>query len=140
MCKKSSKDKKYISVGSIEPQFYAILLDKLGLDSADFAEQYNPKKWESYKHEMSDIFKSKTRDEWCEILEGTDTCFAPVLDYKEAQEHPHNVERQTYMEVDGVMQPAPAPRFSKTVSKVRSGSPYAGEHTEQVLKEWGISE
>ena len=134
-----TKDSKYISIGSIEPQFYSKLLQILELDPDDFAEQYNRDNWERYKYKMGDLFKSKTRDEWCDILEGTDTCFAPVLDYKEAQTHPHNVERQTYVEVDGINQPAPTPRFSRTISEIRSGSPYAGEHTEQVLREWGIS-
>ncbi|MGB1243664.1 MAG: CoA transferase, partial [Chitinophagales bacterium] len=102
----------------------------------EFAGQNNPKKWGEYKAKFEAIFKSKTRDEWCEIMEGTDICFAPVLDYLEAQKHPHNVERETYIKVDGIIQPAPAPRFSRTVSEVQSGSPAAGEHTEEVLKEW----
>ncbi len=131
-----TKDGKYVSIGSIEPQFYQLLLETLDLDAKEFAGQNNPKKWASYKAKFEAIFKSKTRDEWCEIMEGTDICFAPVLDYLEAQEHPHNVERKTYIKVDGIVQPAPAPRFSRTVSEVQSGSPAAGEHTEEVLKEW----
>jgi len=131
-----TKDGKYVSIGSIEPQFYQLLLETLDLDAKEFAAQNNPKKWEGYKAKFEAIFKTKTRDEWCDIMEGTDICFAPVLDYLEAQEHPHNVERNTYIKVDGIVQPAPAPRFSRTVSEVQSGSPAAGEHTEEVLKEW----
>ena len=133
-----TKDGKFVSIGSIEPQFYALLLEKTGLDPQEFAAQNNPNKWPEYKEKMIEIFKSKTRDEWCEIMEGTDVCFAPVLDYKEAQKHPHNIARKTYIEVDHITQPAPAPRFSRTASEVQSGSPYAGQHTEEVLEAWGI--
>ncbi|MGB1243680.1 MAG: CoA transferase [Chitinophagales bacterium] len=90
------------------------------------------------KEELEAVFLSKTRDEWCAIMEERDVCFAPVLDFIEAQKHPHNVERNTYIEVEGMVQPAPAPRFSRTVSEVQSGAPAAGEHTEEVLKDWGI--
>ena len=106
-----TKDGKYISIGAIEPQFYAELLEKTGLDPEEFGEQNNPKKWPAQKTKLKDIFYSKTREEWCQIMEGTDICFAPVLDYKEAQAHPHNVKRKTYIEIDGITQPAPAPRF-----------------------------
>ena len=80
----------------------------------------------------------KTRDEWCEIMEGTDICFAPVLDFKEAQQHPHNVARETYIQVDGIVQPAPAPRFSRTPSEVQFGSRAAGEDRDAILEDWGI--
>lgn len=134
----ATKDGKYISIGSIEPQFYALLMEKAGLDKETFGFQMNQKEWPSMKEKLVDIFKEKTRDEWSEIMEGTDVCFAPVLDFLEAQKHPHNVARQTYIEVDGMMQPAPAPRFSRTKSEVQYGSRAAGEDTEEVLKEWGI--
>ena len=134
-----TKDAKYISIGSIEPQFYSLLLEKTGLDNEEFRQQMNPSKWSSLKTKMEEVFKTKTRQEWCDIMEGTDICFAPVLDYKEAQQHPHNVERKTYIKIDNIKQPAPAPRFSRTVSEVQFGSRAAGEDTERVLKEWGIS-
>ncbi len=134
-----TKDGKYVSIGSIEPQFYALLMEKAGLDKETFGFQMNQKEWPNMKEKLVTIFKAKTRDEWCEIMEGTDVCFAPVLDFLEAQKHPHNVARQTYIEVDGMMQPAPAPRFSRTESEVQYGARAAGEDTEEVLREWGIS-
>jgi len=133
-----TKDGKYVSIGSIEPQFYALLVQHADLDEEAFKNQNNTKDWPALKIKLTEVFKSKTRAEWCEIMEGTDVCFAPVLDYKEAQTHPHNVARKTYIEIDGIMQPAPAPRFSRTVSEVVSGSPAAGEHKDEVLKSWGI--
>ncbi len=131
-----TKDEKYISIGALEPQFYTLLLEKTGLDPEEFTNQLNPQTWTSNKEKLELLFKTKTRDEWCAILEGTDVCFAPVLDFIEAQEHPHNVARNTYFELDGFIQPAPAPRFSRTVSKVQFGSRAAGEDTEAVLRDW----
>ncbi|MEM1133252.1 MAG: CaiB/BaiF CoA-transferase family protein [Pseudomonadota bacterium] len=108
-------DGKYISIGSIEAQFYAELRQRAGLaEDADFDPQMNPAEWPKLKEKLTAIFKSKTRYEWCELLEHSDACFAPVLSLSEAPEHPHNAERQTYIEVDGMVQPAPAPRFSET--------------------------
>jgi len=131
-----TKDNKYISIGSIEPQFYALLIEKAELDSTVFGNQLDQSKWPEMKSEIEKVFLTKTRDEWCEIMEGTDVCFAPVLDFMEAQKHHHNVARQTYMEVDGMVQPAPAPRFDRTQSEVQFGSRAAGEDTEEVLKSW----
>jgi len=133
------KDGKFVSIGSIEPQFYALLMQKAELSSEDFKSQNNSSKWPEQKEKLSEIFKSKTQSEWCEIMEGSDVCFAPVLDFIEAQSHPHNVARETYIEVDGFMQPAPAPRFSRTPSEVKHGSRASGEDTEEVLNSWGIS-
>lgn len=133
-----TKDGKYISIGSIEPQFYSLLMEKTKLEPAVFAEQNNPSKWPEQKSALENIFKLKTRAEWCELMEGTDVCFAPVLDFIEAQKHPHNVARQTYIEVDGMTQPAPAPRFSLTVPEVRSAARARGEDTEDVLTDWGF--
>lgn len=133
-----TKDGKYVSIGSIEPQFYALLMDKAGLDKATFGLQMSPKKWPNMKAKMVDIFKTKTQAKWCDIMEGTDVCFAPVLNFLEAQQHPHNVARQTYIDVDGMTQPAPAPRFSRTESEVQFGARAAGENTEEILKDWGI--
>lgn len=133
-----TKDGKFVSIGSIEPQFYALLLEKAELDVKEFQAQYDPSQWPLYKEKMTALFKSKTREEWCEIMEGTDICFAPVLDFVEAQDHPHNKVRETYIELDGIQQPAPAPRFSRTPSAVRHGSQAAGENTAEVFEDWGV--
>ena len=135
-----TRDGKYISIGSIEPQFYALLMEKAQLDTEIFGDQNNPTKWPELKNKLTDIFKNKTRDQWCELMEGTDICFAPVLDFLEAQKHPHNIARETYIDVDGMMQPAPAPRFSRTESQVTNGARAAGEDTDEVLDSWGFSE
>lgn len=135
-----TRDGKYISIGSIEPQFYALLMEKAQLDTEIFGDQNNPTKWPDLKDKLTDIFKNKTRDQWCELMEGTDICFAPVLDFLEAQKHPHNMARETYIDVDGMMQPAPAPRFSRTESQVTNGARAAGEDTDEVLGTWGFSE
>ena len=131
-----TKDGKYISIGSIEPQFYALLIEKAELDPEEFKAQNHPGKWPGFKEKLETVFKSKTRDEWCAIMEGTDVCFAPVLDFIEAQQHPHHIARETYIQIDGFMQPAPAPRFSRTTSEVQFGSRAMGEDTEEVLKDW----
>ncbi|MEL6254174.1 MAG: CaiB/BaiF CoA-transferase family protein [Bacteroidota bacterium] len=133
------KDGKFVSIGSIEPQFYALLMQKVELSPEDFKSQNNSSKWPEQKEKLASIFKTKTQAEWCEIMEGTDICFAPVLDFIEAQSHPHNVARNTYINVDGFMQPAPAPRFSRTPSEVQHGSRASGEDTEEVLASWGIN-
>ena len=133
-------DGKYVSVGSIEPQFYALLLEKLGLaDDADFANQYDKQRWPELKQRFAELFRAKTRAEWCELMEGTDICFAPVLDFDEAPEHPHNLARGTFTEVAGVKQPAPAPRFSETRSEIVSAPPDLGQDTDSVLSAAGYS-
>lgn len=110
-------DGKFISIGSLEPQFYALLLEKTGLkDDPEFAAQMNSANWTMLKGRLTALFKTRSRDEWCEIMEMTDVCFAPVLSMSEAPLHPHNAARQTFVEADGVMQPAPAPRYSATVT------------------------
>ena len=129
-------DGRFVSIGSIEPQFYALLQAKLELDDDTFGQQFNPALWPAQKEKLAAIFKARTRDEWCALFEGSDVCFAPVLDYTEAPEHPHNRARSTYIEVDGILQAAPAPRFSRTPSAVDSGAPYAGEHTDEILQNW----
>lgn len=133
-------DGKFVSIGSIEPDFYAILLQKLGLhDDPDFAHQYDKERWPELKHRFVEIFRTKSRDEWCGLMEGSDVCFAPVLDFNEAPDHPHNKARGVYTKVDGVTQPAPAPRFSKTPSKVAAAAPASGQHTIDVLAAVGYS-
>ncbi len=135
-------DGEYISIGSIEPQFYSLLMELGGFEAEDplFKEQFNKKNWPHCKEIMTARFKTKTRDEWCEIMDGTDICFAPVLSMAEAPSHPHNVHRSTFVELDGWMQPAPSPRFSRTVQEIQGPPPFIGENTQQVLRETGYSE
>ena len=131
-------DGEYISLGSIEPQFYAELMRITGLEDAEMPRQNDRKHWASNKAKIAATIKAKTRDEWCELMEGSDVCFAPVLSPQEAAQHPHNVERETFVEVAGVMQPAPAPRFSRTPTKISAPPPHAGQHTDEVLESWGF--
>ena len=133
-------DGNYISLGSIEPQFYAELMRLTGLDGdAEFARQMDKEMWPHLKDRLREVFATKTRTEWCEIMEATDVCFAPVLTMSEAAAHPHNVERKTFIEVGGATQPAPAPRFSRTVPQVVSAPAHAGQHTRAVLADWGVA-
>jgi len=133
-------DKNFISLGSIEPQFYAILLEKLGLsDDPEFLKQMDRSRWPALKQRLIAQFKTKTRDQWCAIMENTDICFAPVLTMAESLSHPHNVFRKTFVEIEGVPQPAPAPRFSRTIQKIQSPPPVNGQHTESAMLDWGLS-
>ena len=134
------KDGKFISIGSIEPQFYALLCQIAELDEKVFSKQMSRDLWPEQKEEIKKIFVKKTRDEWCELMEGTDVCFAPVLDMSAAPEHPHNKERKTFIDLEGVIQPAPAPRFSRTEPEVVSSPSIVGEHTNEVLSSIGLSE
>jgi alpha-methylacyl-CoA racemase len=133
-------DSEYVSIGSIEPQFYALLIEKAGLDPDQFADQNNQALWPQLTRKLAEVMKTKTRGEWCEIMEGTDVCFAPVLNFMEAPGHPANVARQTYIEVDGITQPAPAPRFSRTSSEVRHGTPPLGADTNSTLAAMNFDE
>ena len=133
-------DGGWISIGSIEPQFYALLLDALDLtDDPALARQMDPAAWPALKERVAAAFRTRTRDEWCERLETTDVCFAPVLTMSEAAVHPHNVARGTFVEVGGVTQPAPAPRFSRTPGAIAGPPSPAGAHTRDVLADWGLS-
>ena len=132
------KDGKFISIGSIEPQFYKLLRELANLEDSIYDNQMSRENWPDLKKEIAKVFLNKTRDEWCDLMEGTDVCFAPVLSMWEAPQHPHNVARKTFIELEGLDQPAPAPRFSKTVSEVRSPPALAGEHTDEILNEIGI--
>jgi len=134
-------DGRWVCVGSIEPQFYALLLKHTGLDDdPDFKNQLDFSKWPARKKKIAEIFKSKTREEWRRIMEGSDVCFAPVLTMEEAMNHPHNVARQTFIEVGGIKQPAPTPRFSRTNPEVRKMASKPGADTETALAEWGFSQ
>jgi len=134
-----TKDGEHVSIGSIEPQFYAQLLKLTGLDSEDLPRQMDRTQWAASKEKVTAVFKTKTRAEWNEIMEGTDVCYAPVLSMSEAYEHPHNVERKTFVEVAGVPQPAPAPRFSRTEPEISRPPSHPGQHTDEVLTAWGLS-
>ena len=135
-----TSDGKYVSIGSIEPQFYAELLQKTGLtDDADLKMQMNRPQWAALKVRLAEVFKSKTRDEWCEIMEGSDVCFAPVLSLSEAPHHPHNQARGTFSEVNGIWQATPAPRFSRTPGALERPAAHAGQHTDEALADWGFA-
>lgn len=133
-------DEKSIAIGAIEPGFYKALLTLLGLTSAELPPQNDPAHWPVLKQKFASIFKTKTRDEWCAILEGTDACFAPVLDYTEAPKHPHNIARETFIEIDGKVQPAPAPKFSRSRCEKPTAPRAEGADTATVLGGWGFSD
>ena len=133
-------DGKFISIGSIEPQFYAELLRLTGMtDDEQFAKQMDKTEWPSLKMRLEALFATRTQAEWCEVMEATDVCFAPVLTMGEAAEHPHNVARGTFIERGGATQPAPAPRFSRTTPEVERLPAHAGQHTCEVLADWGLA-
>ena len=131
-------DGKYVSIGSIEPKFYALLLEKTGLADEALPKQLDRSQWPAMQERMEAIFRTRTRDEWCELLEGTDVCFAPVLEMSEAPEHPHLKARQTFVEHTGRVQPAPAPRFSRTPGGISRPAAEPGQHSEEALADWGF--
>lgn len=133
-------DGKFISIGAIEPQFYALLLRLCEISDPEFDDQMDMQKWPALSQKLSVIFKSKAQQEWCALMEGTDVCFAPVLAMAEAPQHPHNQARQTFIEVAGVTQPAPAPRFSRSTPEVSAPPAQPGQHSEAILKDWNIPE
>jgi alpha-methylacyl-CoA racemase len=130
-------DGKFIAVAATEPQFYAELLALCGIDDPLFADQWNRARWPALKARMAHVFLRRTRDEWCALAAGRDACLAPVLDWDEAAAHPHNVDRRTFVEVAGVAQPAPAPRFSRTPASMPQPSRDADE---ALLRAWGMGE
>ena len=134
-----TQDGKHICVGSIEPQFYALLVAKAGLDAERFAAQQDASQWPACKDELTRVFQSKTQQEWCDIMEGTDVCFAPVLSIFDAPLHPHHQQRRTFVEVDGITQPAPTPRFSRTPPEITGAARGAGEDSEAVLLDYGYN-
>ena len=133
-------DGKYISLGSIEPQFYAALLERLGDDAKYFEHQFDMEKWPAMKEKMTEIFKRKTRDEWDEVFAGANACYAPVLAMSEVRHHPHHQARGSFIDDGEVWQPAPAPRFSRTPGEIRSCAAEIGEHSEEILRELGWSD
>ena len=132
-------DGKFVSVGALEPQFYALLLEKLGLAGEELPRQMDSAGWPALKERFEKLFKTRTRDEWCQLLEGSDACFAPVLEMREAPDHAHLKARQTFVEHAGTRQPAPAPRFSRTPARISRPAPEPGEHTDEALSDWGFS-
>lgn len=133
-------DDKWVAIGSIEPQFYALLVEKSGIGQIDMASQRDPLTWSDMRKRFEHIFEQRTRAQWCEIMEGTDVCFAPVMGMAEAANHPHNQARKTFCEIDGVLQPSPAPRFSVTESEVAHGPVPIGSDTTKVLSQLGLSD
>lgn len=129
-------DDRFVAVGAIEPQFFAELLQRLELDPADFP-QLDKARWPEQKKRLAEVFASRTRDEWAAVFADSDACVAPVLDLLEARGHPHLTARGTFVQVDGMVQPAPAPRLSRTPGEVRTPPPAAGQDTEAVLRELG---
>jgi len=133
-------DGEWIALGAIEPQFYAILLEKLGLEHEGLAKQMERDGWPSDKERIAAVIARKSRAEWCAILEGSDACFAPVLEMDEAPAHHHHRARKTFVDLAGVVQPAPAPRFSSTPGAIQGPPPTIGQHNLSALRDWGLSE
>jgi alpha-methylacyl-CoA racemase len=131
-------DGKFISIGAIEPQFFATLLSLTGQQDPLYTKRWNKAHWPELKERLAALFATRTRDEWCRLLEGTEVCFAPVLDLEEAPRHPHNAARRTFVEIDGVTQPAPAPRFSRTAPEVPLAPSQPGADSEAILADWGF--
>jgi alpha-methylacyl-CoA racemase len=131
-------DGKFVAVGPIEAKFYAELLRLVGWEHEELPWQMDRGEWPAMKERFAELFRTKTRDEWCALLEGSDACFAPVLSLSEAPVHPHNEARGTFVTRDGIVQPAPAPRFSRTTAEIQRPPPRPGEHTDATLTEWGL--
>ncbi|MGS1006672.1 CaiB/BaiF CoA transferase family protein [Achromobacter anxifer] len=132
-------DGKYVSIGAIEPQFYRLLLERCGIDDPDFQLQWERAQWPQLRAKLAGIIAGRTREQWCVLLEGTDACFAPVLDFEEAPRHPHHQARGSFIETGGTLHPAPAPRLSRTPGQARAVSA-PGAHTEELLAELGLAQ
>jgi alpha-methylacyl-CoA racemase len=127
-------DDRFVTIGALEEKFYSLLLEKLGLDEEDWP-QWDRSRWSELRLRFERLFRTRTMAQWCERLEGSDVCFGPALRFDEAAKHPHVAARGIYVEHDGMLQPAPSPRFSRTPGAIRGASPRPGEHTEQILAE-----
>ena len=134
------KDGKFVSIGSIEPQFYSLLREKMNIDEDIFDNQMDKNSWPALRENLENRFKEKTRDEWCQIMEGTDICFAPVLSMNEAINHEHNVERKSFFDLDNVVQPSPAPKFSYSESEVSHPPVKVGTHTKEIMISLGLED
>lgn len=133
-------DGKWIAIGSIEPQFYRLLIEKAGLPGVDLNAQRDPQTWDAMRDQFAEVFARRTRAEWCDIMEGTDVCFSPVLSMTEAPAHAHNAARKTFVELEGVVQPAPAPRFSETPAGIDSPPQRPGANTREILRSIGYGD
>ena len=133
-----TRDGKYIALAPIEPRFYATLLEQLGVDAEALPQSTTREDWPALKLQLASLIETRTRDEWAELLEGTDACFAPVLSMAEAPHHAHNRARETFVERDGGWQPNASPRFSRTATEIKSAPAAPGEHSHQTLVDWGI--
>jgi alpha-methylacyl-CoA racemase len=131
-------DGQFVGVGSIEPQFYALMLELIGADAGEFSQQWNRDEWPRLREAMAVTFLTKTRDEWDEIFAGTDACVSPILSMAEVMDYPHNAARQTFTDLDGTVMPSPAPRFSRTPGAISAPPVLAGEQSEEVLSDWGF--
>ena len=129
-------DGQYVSVAAVEPSFYTAFLNALGLLGSDLPPQWDRQHWPATRQRFADVIATKTRDEWCQLSEGTDACVTPVLSPMEAFQHPHNQARNTFVSIEGVVQPAPAPKFSDTPGAIHAPPPQIGEHTGEVLHDW----
>jgi len=132
-------DHQYVAIGAIEPKFYAVLLERLGLDDDSLPAQHDRARWPALRARLTQAFASKTRDEWCAVFDGADACFAPVLSFAESRVHAHNLARGRTLQIDGVAQPAPAPLFGRTPGVVRHGPPARGAMGRAALSEWGFA-
>jgi len=130
----------FVAVGPIEPQFFAEMLTRLDLDEAEFQDRMNPAHWPTHKARLAAAFRTRSRDAWAEIFADSDGCVVPVLSMDEAPHHPHNQARQNFLVKDGVAEPAPAPRFSRSQAKHSAAPPLRGEHSEAILREFGFTE
>ena len=133
-------DGGFIGVGAIEPQFYAELISLIGLADEELPPQMDRESWPQMKERLTEIFAGKTRSEWEKIFEGTDACAVPVLSPAEAPDHPHNQFRETFTEVAGIVQPSPSPRFSATPGSIRRPPPNPGQHGDEALVDWGLTQ
>jgi alpha-methylacyl-CoA racemase len=133
-----TRDGKYVAVGAIEARFYRSLTDAMGLDPEGLPPQNDRRTWPSMRMCFEAVFRTRTRDEWVEAMAGSDACFSPVLTLDEAPAHPHMLARAAYTRFDGVLHPSPAPRFDRTPASLRRGAPAPGEHSTEVLAEWGV--
>lgn len=132
-------DGKWLAIGAIEPQFHDLLINGLDLPAAEFVDRWNPASWPRLREWLARTFRTRTREQWCNLFEGTDACVAPVLDLDEAPAHPHNVAREAFVKHASIVQPAPAPRFSRTKPEIQSEPAQLGEHSRQILHDWGFS-
>lgn len=133
-------DGKWVSIASFEPQFYQLLLEKAGFEDSDPSKRMDKAAWPKLREKMAAVIATRSQSEWCALMEGTDVCFAPVLTLEEAPRHPHNVARGTFVDVAGIVQPGPAPRFSETPGAIQRPPPQIGAHNHEALRDWGFSE